>query len=56
MKVNIISTDLYDEVDNALEKIFSAQNENSVVLAAGEPSIIVPEKCGQGGQKFAYGT
>ena len=53
--VNIISTDLYDEIDKALEKIFSAQKDNSVVLAAGEPNIKVKEKGGQGGRNLHMG-
>ena len=50
--VNIISTDLYDETEKALEKIFSAKKDNSVVLAAGEPGIVVKEGAGKGGRNF----
>ena len=53
--VNIVSTDLYDEVDNALEKIFSTQKENFVCLAAGEPRVTVPKNAGKGGRNLHMG-
>src|SRR3989338_10898996 len=34
----VISTELYDQTDEALQKIFSVKEDNTVVLAAGEPS------------------
>ncbi len=49
---NIISTDLYDEVDKVLDKLFGAKKGGSVVLAAGEPSVIVPDKSGKGGRNL----
>ena len=53
-RAEIISTDLYDETNSALEKIFSAgdknQRENTAVIAAGEPKLKVPERHGQGGR------
>jgi len=55
LKVNIISTDLYDEVDSAIKKIFSAKKNNSVALAAGEPSIKVKDKSGKGGRNLHMG-
>ena len=55
LEANIVSTELYDEVDASLEKIFSAQKENSVVLAAGEPSIVVPKNGGKGGRNLHMG-
>jgi len=53
--VTIASTDLYDEIDNALEKIFSYQKDNSVILAAGEPSIVVKKETGKGGRNLHMG-
>lgn len=53
--VKIISTILYDEVDNALEKIFSTKKENSIILAAGEPRIAVPKNGGKGGRNLHMG-
>lgn len=55
LEVNVISTSLYDETDKALEKIFSVKKENTVVLAAGEPSIIVKNKSGKGGRNLHMG-
>ena len=55
LEANIISTELYDEVDGALNKIFSAQKENSVVLAAGEPRIIISKSGGTGGRDLHMG-
>lgn len=51
----IISTELYDETNQALLKIFSATEDNSVVLAAGEPRIEVTEKGGKGGRNLHMG-
>src|SRR3989344_4313616 len=51
----IISTILYDEVDNALEKIFSTKKENSIILAAGDPRIAVPKNGGKGGRNLHMG-
>ncbi len=53
--VNIISTTLYDEVGEALKKIFAKQIDNSVSLAAGEPRIVVPENGGKGGRNLHMG-
>ena len=55
MEANIISTELYDEVDEALKKIFEAQKENSVILAAGEPKLKVTKKGGRGGRNLFMG-
>lgn len=46
----IISTELYDEMGMALEKIFSAEKDNAVIIAAGEPSIKVAKNSGKGGR------
>jgi glycerate-2-kinase len=54
LEVNIISTELYDETSIALDKIFyrNDKENNSVILAAGEPSIIVPKGAGKGGRNL----
>ncbi|MBP6866553.1 MAG: DUF4147 domain-containing protein [Candidatus Pacebacteria bacterium] len=51
-RVKIISTELYDEVSTAIEKIFSAKEDNTVVLAAGEPKLEVTKKGGKGGRNL----
>ncbi|MEK7088531.1 MAG: DUF4147 domain-containing protein [Patescibacteria group bacterium] len=53
--ISVVSTDLYDETNKALEKIFSVEKDNSVVLAAGEPSIIVKKEAGTGGRNLHMG-
>ncbi|MFZ3011894.1 MAG: DUF4147 domain-containing protein [Minisyncoccia bacterium] len=58
LKINIISTDLYDGVDNALKKIFYKKDDTEkefVNLAAGEPSVKVPKGGGQGGRNLHMG-
>jgi len=50
--VNIISTELYDGTSIALNKIFKVQKENFIILAAGEPSVIVPKNSGKGGRNL----
>ncbi len=54
-KTNIISTELYDETEEALKKIFSGKSENTVVLAAGEPKLVVKKKGGSGGRNLYMG-
>lgn len=54
-EVNIISTELYDEAETAINKIFSRKKENSVILAAGEPRISVPRDAGEGGRNLHMG-
>ena len=58
LETKIISTDLYDEVDESLKKIFLSEKENTVVLAAGEPKIKVENKdgkIGKGGRNLHMG-
>lgn len=58
LKINVISTDLYDEVESALRKIFYKKNDTEkefVNLAAGEPSVTVPKDGGQGGRNLHMG-
>ena len=52
---NIISTELYDETNRALDKIFAAKKNNSVILAAGEPRIVVKKGGGKGGRNLHMG-
>jgi len=52
LKAKIISTELYDEVEESLSKIFKAQEDNTVVLAAGEPKLVVKTKGGSGGRSL----
>lgn len=50
----IFSTELYDDMEPALDKIFAAQKkhkeENTVVIAAGEPKLKVSDRHGKGGR------
>ena len=55
LSAKIISTELYDEVDVVIKKIFSASTDNSVVLAAGEPRIEIKDKNGKGGRNLHMG-
>lgn len=52
LESNIISTEMYDEVDESLKKLFAAQKDNTVVLAAGEPKLEVKTKGGSGGRSL----
>jgi len=51
-KTDVVSTELYDEVEESLHKIFNEESENTVVLAAGEPKLIVKKKGGSGGRQL----
>jgi glycerate 2-kinase len=55
LEVNIISTDLYDEIDTALNKLFSPLKDNTVILVAGEPKILVKKEGGRGGRNLHMG-
>ncbi|MFA6520509.1 MAG: DUF4147 domain-containing protein [Candidatus Paceibacterota bacterium] len=50
LATKIVSTELYDKGDDAIQKIFNAKGENTLVLAAGEPKIEVKDKSGKGGR------
>lgn len=54
-EAKIISADLYDEVGEAARKIFSEKKNNFVILAAGEPSVVIPENAGRGGRSLHMG-
>ncbi|HEY4478145.1 MAG TPA: DUF4147 domain-containing protein [Candidatus Paceibacterota bacterium] len=53
--VKVISTEIYDEVSTAIENIFSAKEDNTVVLAAGEPKLEVTKSGGKGGRNLYMG-
>ncbi len=51
----VISTEMYDEVNAALVRIFKAKKDNAVILAAGEPMLEVKKKGGSGGRNLYMG-
>jgi len=55
LETKIASTELYDVIKITLQKIFSVKNNNTVVLAAGEPSIVVKNSKGKGGRNLHMG-
>ncbi len=55
LKANIISTDLYDGYQEVIKKIFAAKKENTIVLAAGEPSVVINNVSGKGGRNLHMG-
>jgi glycerate-2-kinase len=55
MKTKVFSTDLYDEVSKISSKIFEVAESDLVVLAAGEPSVVVPNPHGKGGRNLHLG-
>lgn len=54
-QVKIVSTELYDEIDGVLKKMFEDKAENTVILAAGEPKLKVPKGTGMGGRNLHMG-
>lgn len=52
LETKIISTDLYDEVDESLRKLTEQAKNNLVILAAGEPKLVVTKKGGTGGRSL----
>lgn len=48
----VFSTELYDETEEALHKIFNEESNNTVVLSAGEPKLIIKKKGGSGGRNL----
>lgn len=50
MRAKIISTEMYDEVETTLSKIFSAKASNTVVLSAGESKLEIKKSGGSGGR------
>lgn len=55
LSAKIISTELYDEVEMTAKKIFSAGDDNTAVLAAGEPRVLVRKEEGKGGRNLHLG-
>jgi len=55
LPTKVVSMELYDEVGVALEKIFSAKENGTLVLAAGEPKVSVPKNAGKGGRNLHMG-
>ena len=55
LETKIVSTELYEETSLALQKLFTAQKDNTVVLAAGEPNLEVTKKGGSGGRSLYMG-
>lgn len=51
----VVSNELYDEVDTALEKILENEKDGTVVIAAGEPKLVVTKKGGSGGRNMYMG-
>lgn len=54
-KADIVSTELYDETEESLRKIFNKKADNTVALAAGEPKLVVKKKGGSGGRNLYMG-
>ncbi len=54
-EAQIVSTELYAPVDEALGQIFSAKKQNTVVLGAGEPKVNILNKSGRGGRNLHMG-
>jgi glycerate-2-kinase len=54
-KTDVVSTDLYDEVEESLNRIFNKESDNTVVLAAGEPKLVVKKEGGSGGRQLYMG-
>ena len=52
LKAKVISTDLYDEVSVAVKEMFDELEDNTVVLAAGEPKLKVTGNSGSGGRNL----
>ncbi len=52
LKAKVISTDLYDEVSVAVKEMFDELEDNTVVLAAGEPRLKVTGNSGSGGRNL----
>ena len=55
LQTKVVSTELYDEVGIAISKIFSAKEDDAIIFAAGEPSIVVKTGEGKGGRNLHMG-
>ncbi len=52
LKTKILSTSMYDEVEKNINEIFQAKENNTVILAAGEPRLKVYGNRGSGGRNL----
>lgn len=50
LNTNVISAEIYDEVETAISRIFKANTPNTVILAGGEPKLEVKNIGGSGGR------
>ena len=55
LKTNIVGTELYDEMGEVLQEIFDKKSADTLVLAAGEPKLVVTKKGGSGGRSLYMG-
>ena len=54
-EVSVLSDELYDKVEDSIDKIFDLKDRGKVVLAAGEPKLEVSKKGGKGGRNLYMG-
>ncbi len=52
---HVISSELYSNVDHALDLIFTNKKNKSVILAAGEPKLTITKSGGSGGRSMFMG-
>ncbi len=52
---HVISSELYSNVDHALDLIFTNKKDKSVILAAGEPKLTITKSGGSGGRSMFMG-
>jgi glycerate-2-kinase len=55
LRGKIFSTELYDDTEVVAKKIFSVEENDTVVLAAGEPRVMIKGKGGKGGRNLHLG-
>jgi glycerate 2-kinase len=55
LMTKIVSDEIYDEISVALKRISVVKENNTVVLAAGEPAVEVKDKGGKGGRNLHMG-
>lgn len=55
IKTKTLSTELYDDADIVAKEIFSAEEDDTAILAAGEPRVVVKGKGGKGGRNLHLG-
>ncbi|MEI8174468.1 MAG: DUF4147 domain-containing protein [bacterium] len=52
LMTKIVSDEIYDEISIALKRISAVKENNTVVLAAGEPSVYINDRGGKGGRNL----